>query len=203
MDDPNTTTGNDPESGPGKEDGGTERCKRSRRRGLKISRIILLGVATAAGAALLITGLNAADDETGLFDDGRPGVMLAGWQHGGHGGGRGRFAEFVCSDARDEILEDRVAFVESFVDFTDEQEPAWQQLAAAIRAGSAKVGEACAELEPPDPTAPAHLARVELILSTGLDIVQQVRPAFEQFYAVLDDDQKAALDKLVSRHHRH
>jgi LTXXQ motif family protein len=109
----------------------------------------------------------------------------------------------VCSDARDEILEERLAFVESFVDFTDEQEPAWQQLTAAIRAGSAKVGEACAELEAPDPTAAAHLARVELILSTGLDIVQRVRPAFEQFYAVLDDDQKAALDKLVSRHHRH
>jgi hypothetical protein len=47
------------------------------------------------------------------------------------------------------------------------------------------------------------LARVELMLSTGLDIIEGVRPAFEQFYAVLDDDQKAALDKLVSRHHRH
>jgi hypothetical protein len=44
---------------------------------------------------------------------------------------------------------------------------------------------------------------VELIFSTGLDIVQEVRPAFEQFYAVLDDDQRAALDKLASRHHRH
>lgn len=129
--------------------------------------------------------------------------MLAGWRHGWHGGGHGRFAEHVCSDARDEILEERLAFVESFVDFTDEQEPAWQQLTAAIRAGSAKVGEACAELEAPDPTALAHLARVELLLSTGLDIVEGVRPAFEQFYAVLDDDQKAALDKLVSRHHRH
>jgi LTXXQ motif family protein len=129
--------------------------------------------------------------------------MLAGWRHGWHGGGHGRFAEHVCGDARDEILEDRLAFVDSFVDFTDEQEPAWQQLTAAIRAGSAKVGEVCAELEAPDPTAPAHLARVELILSTGLDIVEGVRPAFEQFYAVLDDDQKAALDKLVSRHHQH
>ena len=117
--------------------------------------------------------------------------MLAGWRHGWHGGGHGRFAEHVCSDARDEILEERLAFVESFVDFTDE------------RAGSAKVGEACAELEAPDPTALAHLARVELLLSTGLDIVEGVRPAFEQFYAVLDDDQKAALAKLVSRHHLH
>ena len=99
----------------------------------------------------------------------------------------------------------RLAFVESFVDFTAEQEPAWQQLTAAIRAGGAKVGEACAKLEALDTsaTAPARLARIELLLSTGLDIVQEVRPAFDQFYAVLDDDQKAALDKLASRHHRH
>jgi hypothetical protein len=205
MDDTHTATGSGAESGePDHGDGGEGRCARSRRRGLKTSHIVLLGAAIAVGTALLVTGLSAADDEAGFLGNGRPGqFMLAGWRHGWHGGGHGRFAEFVCSDTRDEILEDRVAFVESFVDFTDEQEPAWQQLAAAIRAGSAKVGEACAELEAPDPTAPAHLARVELILRTGLDIVQQVRPAFEEFYAVLDDNQKTALDKLVSRHHRH
>jgi hypothetical protein len=204
MDDTNTTTGNDPETGgPGHHDG--DAGAHYRRRGLKTSHVVLLGMAIAAGTALLVTGLRAADDETGLFRDGRPGhLMLAGWRHGWHGGGRGRFAELVCSDARDEMLEDRVAFVESFVDFTDEQQPAWQQLTAAIRAGSARVGEACVEVEALDTpeTAPGHLGRLELILSTGLEIVQEVRPAFEQFYAVLDDDQKAALDKLASRHHR-
>jgi LTXXQ motif family protein len=205
MDDTHTATGSSAESGePDHGDGGEGRCGRARRPGLKTSHIVLLGAAIAVGTALLVTGLSAADDEAAFFGNGRSGqLMLAGWRHGWHGGARGRFAEFVCSDARDEILEERVAFVESFVDFTDEQEPAWQQLTAAIRAGSAQVAEACAELEAPDPNAPAHLARVELILSTGLDIVQQVRPAFEQFYAVLDADQKAALDKLASRHHRH
>jgi hypothetical protein len=205
MDDSYTANGSGAGSGdPGHENGGRGRCARSRRGGFKTSHIVLLGAAIAVGTALLVTGLSAADDEAAFFDNGRSGqLMLAGWRHGWHGGHHGRFAEHVCSDARNEILEERLAFVESFVDFTDEQEPAWQQLTAAIRAGSAKVGEACAALEAPDPTAPAHLARVELILSTGLDIVQQVRPAFDQFYAVLDDDQKAALDKLVSRHHRH
>jgi LTXXQ motif family protein len=205
MDDTHTATGSGAESGaPNHGVGGEGHCARSRRRGLKTFHIVLLGAAIAVGTALLVTGLSAADDQAAFFSNGRSGqFILAGWRQGWHGGGRGRFAEFVCSDARDEILEDRLAFVESFVDFTDEQEQAWQQLTAAIRAGSAEVGETCAELEPPDPTAPAHLARVELILSTGLDIVQQMRPAFEQFYAVLDDDQKAALDKLVSRHHRH
>ena len=205
MDDAHTATGSGAESGePDHDDGGKRRCARTRRPGPKTSHIVLLGAAIAVGTALLVTGLSAADDETAFSANGRSGpLMLAGWRHRWHGGGRGRFAEFVCSDARDEILEDRVAFVESFVDFADEQQPAWQQLTAAIRAGSAKVGEACAELEALDTSATGHLARVELIFSTGLDIVQQVRPAFEQFYAVLDDDQKTALDKLVSRHHRH
>jgi LTXXQ motif family protein len=205
MDDTHTTTGSGAETGePDRDDGGEGRRAGSRRRGLRASHIVLLGAAIAVGTALLVTGLSAADDEAAFSGNGRSGqLMLAGWRHGWHGGGRGRFAEHVCSDARDEILEERLAFVESFVDFTDEQEPAWQQLTAAIRAGSAKVGEACAELEAPDTTATAHFARVELILSTGLDIVQEVRPAFEQFYAVLDDDQKAALDKVASRHHRH
>jgi hypothetical protein len=204
MDDTRTATGSGAESNePDPDDGEEGHCARSRRRALKTSHIVLLGAAIAVSTALLVTGLSAADGETAFFGNGRSGqFMLAGWRHGWHGGGHGRFADHVCSDARDEILEERLTFVESFVDFTDEQEPAWQQLAAAVRAGSAKVGEACTELEAPDPTAAAHLARVELILSTGLDIVQQVRPAFEQFYAVLDDDQKTVLDKLVSRHHR-
>ena len=120
--------------------------------------------------------------------------MLAGWRHGWHGGGHGRFAEHVCSDARDEILEERLAFVESFVDFTRR---------AGAGLATAGGGDPRRQCESRDPTALAHLARVELLLSTGLDIVEGVRPAFEQFYAVLDDDQKAALDKLVSRHHRH
>ena len=207
MDDNHTTTGLGPDSGgPDNENGDEGRCGRSRRRGLKAFHIVLLGAVIAVGTALLVTGLSAADDEAGFFGNGRPGqFVLAGWRHGWHGGGRGRFAEGVCSDARDEMLEDRLAFAESFVDFTDEQERAWQQLTAAIRAGSAKVGEACAELEAIDTsaTAPARLARIELMLITGLDIVEGVRPAFEQFYAVLDDDQKAALDKLSSRHHPH
>jgi hypothetical protein len=205
MEDTNSTPGNHSESGgPGHEDD-ERRCARSSRRRLKTSHIVLLGAAIAVGTALLVTGLRAADDEAELFGNGRQGqFMLADWRHGWRGGGHGRFAELVCSDARYEMLEDRLAFAESFVDFTPEQEPAWQQLTAAIRAGSAKVGEACTEFESLDTpaTAPARLARVELMLSTGLDIVEGVRPAFEQFYAVLDDDQKAALDRLAT-HHRH
>lgn len=177
------------------------RCARSRRRGVKTSHIILLAAAIAAGTALLVTGLRAADTETGIWGGARQGqVMLAAWRHGGHG--PGRFAERLCSDERDAMLEDRLSFAESFVAFTPEQQPAWKQLTAAARAGSARVGEACGDFaalqERTD--APARLAQLELVLGTALGIVQEVRPAFDDFYAVLDDDQKAALDKLTSRH---
>ena len=168
---------------------------------MKTSHVVLMGLAIAAGTALLVTGLNAADGERGWFRDGRPGqFMLAGWRHG-HG--RGRFAERLCSEERNEMLEDKLSFAESFVDFTEEQRPAWEQLTASVRAGSATFGEACVEFQELEEPAnvPARMAQAELVLSTALTIVQEVRPAFDDFYAVLDDDQKAPLDRLA-RHRR-
>lgn len=187
MDEPKTS----------EEHAGQPCCERSRRRGVKTSHVLLLGVAIAAGTALLVTGLRAADGRPG---DGGP--MLAAWHGGGHG--PGRFAERLCSDERDTMLDDRLSFVESFARFTPEQQPAWQQLTATVRAGSAEVGEACVEFETlqEEPNAPARMAQAELVLGTALGIVQEVRPAFDDFYAVLDDDQKAALDKMANRHRR-
>jgi hypothetical protein len=95
MDDTHTTTGSRAEGGgPDRDDGEEGRCARSRRRSLKTSHIVLLGAAIAVGTALLVTGLSAADDEPAFFGNGRSGqLMLAGWRHGWHGGGHGRFAE--------------------------------------------------------------------------------------------------------------
>jgi hypothetical protein len=164
---------------------------------MKTSHVILLGLAVAAGTALLVTGLRAADREIGLFGSDRPGhFMLASWRHGGHAPA---FAEPLCSSERGEMLEDRLSFAESFVDFTEAQRPAWEQLTAAVRNGSASVGEACIAFQElqDEGSAPARMAQAELVLGTALEIVQEVRPAFDTFYAVLDPDQKAALDKLA------
>jgi hypothetical protein len=187
MDEPNTS-----------EEHAAPRCARSRRRDVKTSHVLLLGVAIAAGTALLVTGLRAADGRHGEGGT----VMLAGWHGGGHG--PGRFAGRLCSDERDAMLEDRLSFVESFARFTAEQQPAWQQLTAAVRAGSGTVGSACVDFErlQAEADAPARMAQAELVLGTALGIVQEVRPAFDDFYAVLDDDQKAALDRMANRHRR-
>jgi hypothetical protein len=128
-----------------------------------------------------------------------------GGEHGGwhrshaHRGGRGMAA--LCSDRRDQKLEHGLAFVEGFVNFTPEQTTAWNELGAALREGSATIGETCAELETAGKpqTAPEKLARFEAMGATGLAVLQRVRPVFDRFYATLSEKQQKALDDLMSR----
>lgn len=126
-----------------------------------------------------------------------------GWRDG-HGRGHGRGMAMICGDRRDRRIEDGLAFVEGFVDFTPEQTTAWGELTSAVRAGSATIGEKCEELEKagtPEST-PDRLARFEAMAATGLAILQRIRPAFERFYATLSDKQKKALDDLTSHRGR-
>ena len=111
----------------------------------------------------------------------------------------------MCDEERrSDWIEVRLGLVESFADFNPEQAEAWTQLTEAVRAGSTKVGAACAEFEAEGPAenAPERLARAEAMMAAGLGIVQELRPAFDDFYAVLDDEQKAALDRVVTKWHR-
>ena len=132
-----------------------------------------------------------------------------GWGHGGgHGGwgrhGRGGGVAMLCSDRRDRHIERGIGFVEGFANFTPEQMGPWNQLTAAIRAGSTSIGEACNEAlgaEAPQ-TAPEKLDRVETVMATALELVRRIRPAFDNFYAALSDKQKKALDGLVGHHRR-
>ena len=143
-------------------------------------------------------------------------VALAAWPgpHRGSAGmfdavafrshGQGRIAERICSEQRDERLDKAIGFVESFTAFTAQQTGAWNDLVDALRAGSARVGDACSthDWANAPASAPEKLARLEVMVSLGLDLVQQVRPAFDSFYATLDEKQKKALDDLIGRHHR-
>lgn len=126
--------------------------------------------------------------------------------HGGPWGGRqwgGPHGGF-CAAARGERVEDVLGLVESFVTFRPDQQPAWERLRDAVRAGSQRFDATCAALrdagEPGDP--PARLARLEQMMATGLETLREVRPAFDAFYATLDERQKAAIDRLVERRGR-
>lgn len=126
-----------------------------------------------------------------------------------HGGGRrghgGRRLAMLCGDRRDQHMEDALGFIDSFVSFTPEQTAAWTKLTDAVRSGSASIGQACEEIDWTDTSenAPAKLARVETLMAAGLEVVRQVRPPFDEFYAVLSEEQQEALDKLASRGRRH
>jgi hypothetical protein len=161
------------------------------KRPLIIVTLVIGTLAVGAGGVAVLRpdlGLRAAE-------------IVAQSAHGG--GGHGRGLERLCSTQRDEKLENGLTFVESFVDFKPEQAQAWTELATALRAGSASIGQTCGELG--SLTIPAHapdkLALVETLLTKGVAVLGQVRPAFATFYETLDDDQKQAIDRLTSRRH--
>ncbi len=168
---------------------------------MKAKRILIVAAVAGLGVTTAYVGWNAL----------RPTVAshaaeaFARHAHfGGHhrGWARGwRGHPKICSDRRDRRIEDAIGFVEGFANFTPAQTERFEELAEAVRAGSASVGETCAALaEASDPvTAPQRLARLETMVAAGLGVIQRVRPAFDGFYASLDDKQKKLIDDLMSR----
>lgn len=158
---------------------------------LTIAALAVAGV-TAAG----IGAMAAEPTVTNAIWGGRDG----GW-HGGHRGGHGLMR--LCGAARGERIEVMIGFVENFMEFTPEQQAAWDELATALRQGNGTVAKACDDLREagrPE-SAPERLALLETALETGLNTVKEVRPSFDRFYATLSEKQRKALDDL-SRHRR-
>ncbi len=164
--------------------------------GILISSAIgLVAVAGVAATTLSLGAVTMAAAETTAASS-----MFGrhhGWRHGGN-----RIAR-ICSPARGEKVEHGIVFVENFMNFTTPQQQAWDGLAQAVRAGNARVDEACATLKDGKmPTsATEKFAMAETVLSAGLDIVMKVRPAFDQFYKTLNSKQQKSLDDLLSRRH--
>jgi hypothetical protein len=150
----------------------------------------------AAGIGVALLGATAA---FGSHAEGRWTFRPGAW----HGGGRGGPAQ-LCANWHDRHLDDLNAFVSDFLSLTTEQAEAWKRLADTWRAGAASIHKACQELTgTAGDSTPGRLKRVETMLETGLAVVRQLHPALDQFYALLTDEQKKALDNLVSRRHRH
>ena len=166
-------------------------------------RLIALGALTAIGLGTA-GGVYAANQMPALGGPQAASVLAGSMGHGWHGKRHHRGPGHFCAAARGERLEHAVDFVQSFVDFTPEQDAAWQDFTASLMTGRERVRAACDELEQAeDPMqAPDALARAESMLTAGLEVVREVRPAFDRFYATLSEDQKEALDRLVNRHRR-
>ena len=160
-------------------------------------------IASAAAVIVLAGGLSLAAPDWQAVQPAyaAPGEGK-GRQFGRHGRGFGLAR--LCSQRREERLADMVGFVESFVDFTDQQEVAWNSLTVALDQGSDRIGTACGELraEGRAETAPDKMARLETMLEAGLEALRGVRPAFDDFYDTLDAEQKEAIDRLAMHRRR-
>jgi hypothetical protein len=162
---------------------------------------ILLGTAAAVavgGGVLAFSGVGGQEMNTAKLELISSAAAASGHFRGHH---RGHGMKRICSDGRTEKLEDAIGFVEAFFSFNAEQKTAWDGLATALRDGSEAIGKNCAAMREAggEKTATGKLARVETMLTAGLEVVKKVRPAFDRFYGTLDEKQRAALDKLIER----
>jgi len=162
-------------------------------KGILISGAVGLVAVAAIAATTLSLGAATMAEAAG-----------AGSMFGRHHGGRhGNRIAMICSPARSEKVEHAISFVENFMNFTTPQQQAWTPLAQALRKGDGHVAKACATLKDGKmpTTASGKFAMMETVLSTGLEIVTEVRPAFDKFYNTLNTKQQKSLDDLLSRRH--
>lgn len=168
----------------------------------RITKILLgtAAVVAVGGVAFTIAGPGAHVAQAGMFAFAAEGGGHGrGWR--GHRGGHGHRMKMLCSDQRTERLNQMIGFGDAFFNFNGEQKTAWTGLTATLRDASEDVGKRCdvvkAEGRATSPT--ARLARMEGHMSTGLSIIQKVRPSFDTFYGTLNEDQKAALEQFMKR----
>jgi hypothetical protein len=169
--------------------------------------LALVGLATALGGSYTFWPSGSSYAAGTLYRQAHTGEDHSGFRH--HGKIRGhRVAARLCSDRRDHSIDAVTGFVEGFVNLTPEQTGSWNALTQAVSDGSAMIGKACEDVDVAETAtaAPQKLEQIEALLQTSLSVVQRVRPAMIDFYDVLSDSQKKALDGLIAQrrgHHRH
>lgn len=115
---------------------------------------------------------------------------------GGHHGGM----KYVCSNG-EERLEDVITFADIRLGIRDDQQATWDTFAASVRDGGKQLLTACDSMDVlRGGTAPERLAEMEGLMEKALGAMKQIRTSFDPLYAVLDEDQKATLERLT--HHR-
>jgi len=122
-----------------------------------------------------------------------PGIMGPGMM----GPGFMRRGNFLCDPRFAGFAQWRIERIERAIRPNEAQRRALDELKAA----SAKAGEAmsaaCPKATPA--TAPARLEAMEKRMEAMLQAIKTVRPAFDAFYATLDDQQKTRLDAAAPR----
>jgi hypothetical protein len=99
-----------------------------------------------------------------------------------------------CRGGKAGLAELPIDSIEAIVQPTRAQEAALGRLHDAIAKSVAKLSEACAAATPGAPV--GRLDAMQKRLEAMLAAAQDIRPALEEFYAALDDEQKAKFNRL-------
>jgi hypothetical protein len=127
------------------------------------------------------------------FDDSGwgPGMMMGPGMMGAGG------FNFMCNPRAAGFAEWRIARIEAAVRPTEAQRGALDELRTAWSKAAETISAACTSDFPAKST--ERLQAMEKRVEAMLQAIKTVRPAFEGFYAALDDQQRARLDDIGPR----
>jgi hypothetical protein len=98
------------------------------------------------------------------------------------------------------MAEGRIAFLRAELGITKEQEPAFDEFAAAVRASTAKMGEMrqmmMQTMQGQGSASERYDARVQM-MEARLEAMKATRDALLKLYAALTDEQKLQADQLI------
>lgn len=122
-----------------------------------------------------------------------------GWRH--HGWGRHGPRRGYCGPRAGGFMERRMDVIQGLMEFTPPQKTAWNDLKSAIKSGQETLQKACdARKDQKRPTnAVERFSRIEQSMSTRLEVMHKVKPAFEKFYGSLSKKQQKAIDDMFAR----
>ena len=149
---------------------------------------VIAVIAIAGGSAMAQPG------PRGSPDNGRgwgPGMMMGPGMMGGRGFGA------MCNPRAAGMAEWRIERIEAAVKPTDAQREALNALRAASAKAAETISAACTGQAPAK--APERLALMEKRLDAMHLAIRTVRPAFDAFYASLNEEQKVKLDAAGPR----
>jgi hypothetical protein len=169
-----------------------------------VKSLVVAGIA-AAGLAGGMVAVNAQAPDgppaarSDRQDPDRGPERWHGPRAGMMGGPLGMFA-MLCQPHGDARIAGVIAYGEKRLEITPDQMATWGKLSTALSAAGTRVAESCekakAEGRPENST--ERLAFLETRMSEGLAIVQDVRPAYDAFYATLSEAQQKTLEDMLT-----
>lgn len=130
------------------------------------------------------------------------GAHAARSHHGQYGAGSHGYAA-LCDGDTEQRFNQGARYVEEHLDLRTDQEAAWAALRSAAHKGMVELAERCDILSADGATVSERLALSEEALIAGTAALRTVRPAFDEFYAVLDEQQRRDLEAMTSYRSAH